>query len=120
MSNETKKSGIQTVAAQVVAGIAIAVLVGIGSAALTGWTMMIRIEGRLAVLERDVARHETTIKDDMKRMEGASAQYAQRTDDQERRLTHLETVLNGLRDDFSEVRADIKSLLHAHATAQPR
>lgn len=111
MSNETPKSGIQTVTAQVVAGIAIAVLVGIGSAALTGWTMMIRIEGRLDVLERDVARHETTIKEDLRRMEGASVQNAQRTDDQERRLTHLETVLSGLRDDFSEIRADIKSLL---------
>lgn len=98
----------------------VSVLVGIGSAAITGWTMMVRIDSRLAVLERDVARHETTIKDDMKRMEGALAQNAQRTDDQERRLTHLETVLNGLRNDFSEVKADIKSLLHAHAAAQPR
>lgn len=112
MSDEAnKKNGIQTITAQVVAGIAIAVLVGIGSAALTGWTMMVRIEGRLAALERDVARHETTIKEDLKRMEGASVQNAQRTDDQERRLTHLETVLSGLRDDFSEVRSDIKSLL---------
>ncbi len=118
MSNdvvETKKSGIQTVAAQVVAGISIAVLVGIGSAAITSWTMMVRLEGRLAVLERDVARHETTIKEDMKRMEEASVQNSHRTDDQERRLTHLETVLSGLRDDFSEVRADIKSLLRASA-----
>lgn len=116
MSNEDpRKNGIQTVAAQVVTGVVIAVLVGIGSAALTGWAMMIRIEGRLAVLERDVARHETTIKEDLKRVEGASAQNAQRTDDQERRLTHLETVLSGLRDDFSEVRADIKSLLKATA-----
>lgn len=121
MSNEAteKKGGIQTVVAQVVAGIAIAVLVGIGSAALTGWAMMIRIEGRLAVLERDVARHETTIKEDLKRMEGVTAHNAQRTDDQERRLTHLETVLSGLRDDFSEVKMDIKSLLHA-TTPQPR
>ncbi|MDE7064958.1 MAG: hypothetical protein K2O70_05730 [Desulfovibrionaceae bacterium] len=114
-SGEIKKSGIQTVAAQVVAGIAIAVLVGIGSAALTGWTMMVRIEGRLAVLERDVARHETAIKEDMKRMESVNVQNAQRIAEQERRLTHLETVLAQLRDDLAEVRADIKSLLRANA-----
>ena len=115
-ANESKKSGIQTVMAQVVAGISISVLVGIGSAAITGWTMMVRIEGRLAALERDVARHEIAIKEDMERIEAANAVYRQRTDDQERRLTHLEAVLGGLRNDFSEVRADIKAFLRAAAT----
>ena len=111
-------SGIRSVMGQVIVSMAVAVLVGIGSAAITGWTMMIRIEGRLAVLERDVARHEATIKEDMRRIEEAHALNAQHTDDHERRLTHLEIVLNGLRDDFSEVKTDIKSLLHASSQQQ--
>lgn len=98
----------------------VSVLVGIGSAAIMGSVLVVRLDERVSTLERDVARHEATIEKELRRMEGANIQNAQRTDDQERRLTHLETVLNGLRNDFSEVRADIKTLLHAHAAVQPR
>ena len=96
---------------QILIPVLVPVLVGIGSAAVPGSVMMVRLEERVSTLERDVARHEAAMEKEMKRVEGMSSQLTQRTDDQERRLAHSETSLEGLRDDVTEIKTDVKALL---------
>lgn len=110
------------VVGQVVGGVLIAVLVGIGSAAVTGAGMMTRLEERIMSLERDVARHESAIEKDMKRIEDVNAVAIQRTEDHERRLARLESTLGNLRDDVAEMKQDIKLLLRSasHSAAERR
>lgn len=104
---------LQRLLVQILIPVLVPVLVGIGSAAVTGSVMMVRLEERVSTLERDVARHEAAMEKEMKRVEEMSTQLTRRTDDQERRLTHTETSLEGLHDDVSEIKTDVKALLHA-------
>lgn len=73
--------------------------------------MLVRLEERVTVLERDMGRHEIALEKDLRRAEANSQQLTRRTDDQERRLARTETALEGLRNDTAEIKQDVKTLL---------
>lgn len=100
---------------QIVIPLAGSVLVGIGSAAVMGSVLVVRLDERVSTLERDVARHEATIEKELRRMETAEASISKRTDEQERRIALLESALERLRGDVGEIKADVKSLLRSSA-----
>lgn len=86
-------------------------VIGIGSAFCTGALMVVKMEDRIANLEKDVARHETSISRDFQRLESSIQLNAQRTDDQERRITRVETSMESLTADVREIKLDVKALL---------
>ena len=78
----------------------VAILVGIGSSAVTSAIYIGRIDERLSSLENTQARHEgmfTTLRD--------------RTDDHERRLAKAEATMDAVSLDLREIKADVKSLV---------
>ncbi len=98
---------------QIVIPLITSVLVGIGSAAIMGSVLVVRLDERVSTLERDVARHEATIEKELRRMETTEASISKRTDEQERRIVLLESALERLREDVEEIKADVKSLLRS-------
>lgn len=78
----------------------VAILVGIGSSAVTSAIYIGRMDERLSSLENTQARHEgmfTTLRD--------------RTDDHERRLAKTEATMDAVSLDLREIKADVKSLV---------
>lgn len=78
----------------------VAILVGIGSSAVTSAIYIGRMDERLSSLENTQARHEgmfTTLRD--------------RTDDHERRLAKPEATMDAVSLDLREIKADVKSLV---------
>ena len=78
----------------------VAILVGIGSSAVTSAIYIGRMDERLSSLENTQARHEgmfTTLRD--------------RTDDPERRLAKTEATMDAVSLDLREIKADVKSLV---------
>lgn len=100
---------------QIVIPLIISVLVGIGSAAIMGSVLVVRLDERVSTLERDVARHEAAIEKELRRIETTEASISKRTDEQERRIVLLESALERLRGDVGEIKADVKSLLRSSA-----
>lgn len=95
--------------------IASMILPGIVSLAVSGITaagnmgiMTERMNARIAVLEKESARHELTKEKDFSRIRLS-------TDDHEKRLVRLETNLGAMQNILNEVRADIKELLNNRA-----
>lgn len=112
-TKDAKESLITNIIVGVSVGVLVAVIVGIGSAIITSNKMTVEFALKIAALENAVEKHENTIREDSKEMKGANAQAFLRLEDHERRLVRLETTLSGLREDFSEVKRDIKSILHS-------
>ena len=84
----------------VVIPLLVAILVGIGSSAVTSAIYIGRMDERLSSLENTQARHEgmfTTLRD--------------RTDDRERRLAKTEATMDAVSLDLREIKADVKSLV---------
>ena len=78
----------------------VAILVGIGSSAVTSAIYIGRMDERLSSLENTQARHEgmfTTLRD--------------RTDDHELRLAKTEATMDAVSLDLREIKADVKSLV---------
>lgn len=94
------------------------VLVGVGSAAITALVYFVRIEDRVAILERDVSRHEESIEKDMRRLENLTLKHDQHDNEQDKRLTQFETALGGMREDVREMKADIKQILREKRAQQ--
>ena len=80
--------------------LAVSVVVGLGSAAITGGIMLVRVEERVAHIERVSTRHETMI-----------SETNRRDSDQERRLVKGESLIESMRGDLSEIKADVKTLI---------
>lgn len=84
----------------VVIPLLVAILVGIGSSAVTSAIYIGRMDERLSSLENTQARHEgmfTTLRD--------------RADDHERRLAKTEATMDAVSMDLREIKADVKSLV---------
>ena len=84
---------------------------GIVSLAISGITavgnmgiMTERLNARIAILEKESARHELAKEKDFGRL-------TIRTDDHEQRLVRLETNLGAMQSILNEVRTDVKELL---------
>ena len=87
------------------------VLVGIGSAAITGMVMTARLEERVAHLESQMLRHEKALDRDISRNESSVSDLARRSDSQDQRLAKLEALVQESQASLGEIRADIKILL---------
>ena len=101
---------------------------GLGSAALTGWVMVQQLNNRVSELEvkvqeqatlsgkvnkleTTIERHEKELDRDFFRHEQTVASIMSKTEDQEKRLTRLETLVNETQRLLEEIRSDVKILL---------
>lgn len=66
---------------------------------------------RTGQLEEQINRHEKALDKDFARHEQTVAYISHKTDDQEKRLTRLETLVNETQVLLTEIRADVKILL---------
>ena len=101
---------------------------GLGSAALTGWVMVQQLNnrvtelevkvqeqaalsGKVNKLETTIERHEKELDRDFFRHEQTVASIMSKTEDQEKRLTRLETLVNERQRLLEEIRSDVKIIL---------
>ena len=96
---------------QVVAGVIISGMVGIGVGIWRGYNILATMELEVKTIKQNVARHEGIIEKDMKRLESVDSLVTQRTEDHERRLARLESILDSIRNDIGEMKQDVKILL---------
>lgn len=87
------------------------VFVGLGSAVITSMVVTERLSARVANLEVQIEKHEKALDRDFTRHEQTVSNIAQKTDDQEKRLTRLETLVGETQVLLNEIRADVKILL---------
>lgn len=111
MSDISTRRNINLIIVQIVGGMVLSILVGIGSAAVTSTNMITRIEERVIALEKDVKRHEATLEKDLKRLEGEDTLVKQQAKDHERRISTLESIIVVFRDDLTEIKQDVKIIL---------
>lgn len=111
----------------VVASVLASVLVGFGSTVLTGKIMTEKLASRVDTLEEHVIakrlverasnlenqieRHEKALDRDFARHEQSVLALGVKTDDQEKRLTRLETLVGETQALLTEIRTDVKILL---------
>ena len=111
----------------IAASIISAVLVGGGTTILTSRMYTEKLSERVAHLENNVIegkllsrtdkletqieRHEKALERDFARHEQTVLLLSQKTEDQEKRLTRLETLVGETQRLLSEIRADVKLLL---------
>lgn len=86
-------------------------VIGVGSSVVACLLVTERMEGRVASLETQIARHERALDRDFQRHEQTVLDLSHRTDDQEKRLTRLEALVHQTQDLLNEIRADVKALL---------
>ena len=126
MINKIKETSAKFVL-PLMASVAASVIVGCISAGLTMWVMTEKMDTRLELLETKViggklvertgqiesqiARHEKALDKDFARHEVPMTELSHKTDDQEKRLTRLETLVNETQVLLTEIRADVKILL---------
>lgn len=109
--SEQSSFKFRDVAMQVVAGVIIAGMVAIGGGIWHGYNMLTTIDLEVENIKNNVARHEGIIDKDMKRLESVDSLVTQRTEDHERRLARLESILDSIRNDIGEMKQDVKILL---------
>lgn len=86
-------------------------VMGLGSAVITGLVFNERMDARVTHLEVQIQKHEKALDRDFARHDQAVTLLSSRTDDQERRLTRLETLMDEVHATLTEIRTDVKSLL---------
>lgn len=69
------------------------------------------MKDRLQLLEPQIVRHEKALERDFLRHEQTMLSLSLKTDDQEKRLTRLETLVGETQALLAEIRADVKLLL---------
>ncbi len=87
------------------------VAVGLGSAVIATKIMVEKLDTRVSHLEVQIERHEKALDKDFARHEVSMTELSHKTDDQEKRLTRLETLVNETQVLLTEIRADVKILL---------
>lgn len=109
--------------------LAVGICVGIGASLLTASMTLNNLQTRVSTIEEKVIkdkvperivkletainRHEQALERDFNRHEQMVFELAHKTDDQEKRLTRLETLVSETQRLLSEISADVKSLLRA-------
>lgn len=94
------------------------IIVGALSAIISMYMMTGKLETRVDHLEVQIERHEKALDRDFLRHEQVVATLSNKTDDQERRLTRLEALVNETQNLLAEIRSDIKTLLRGSAPLQ--
>lgn len=118
---------IRQVILRFVLPVLVPVIVGLGSAVISSKVLVEKLDTRTTVLETHVLdknlasrtaaievqieRHEKALDRDFARHEQNVLSLAQKTDDQEKRLTRLETLVGETQAMLSEIRTDVKILL---------
>ena len=113
--------------------LAASMILGLGSAALTGWVMVQLLDSRVTILETKVKeqspltgkvdklettieRHEKALDRDFLRHEQIVAGLSVKTEDQEKRLTRVEALVGEVQATLKEIQMDIKTLLRGKPT----
>lgn len=107
--------------------ILVPVFVGLGSAVISSVIMNGKLDNRVSKIERTVDdekllsrtinletaidRHERALERDFARHEQTVLELGHKTEDQERRLTRLETLVGETQRLLAEISADVKQLL---------
>lgn len=119
---------VKSILIKFVLPILVPVFVGLGSAVITAYSMTKILDQRVTNIETQIKdyrtlpskienmeliieRHEKALERDFLRHEQIVANISVKTDDQEKRLTRLETLVNETQSMLSEIRTDIKILL---------
>lgn len=87
---------------------------GVGSSLVSTMLLTEKIQGRVAHLEVQIEKHEERLDKDFAKHDATVTALMARTDDQERRITRTETMLEGVQSTLTEIRADVKQLLREH------
>ncbi len=103
------------------------IVVGLGASVISSRMMTEQLDHRVTTLEKEVTeeklltrtvnleiqieRHEKALERDFARHEQTVFELAHKTDDQEKRLTRLETLVGETQRLLSEISADVKLLL---------
>lgn len=125
--SEAKKDLLWRFVVPIAASIISAALVGFGSTVYTGNLLTQKLAERVSHLEKDVTqerlltrtvnleiqieRHEKALERDFARHEQTVFELSHKTEDQEKRLTRLETLVGETQRLLAEIRADVKQLL---------
>lgn len=109
--SEQSISKVKEIVMQIIAGVIIVGMVGIGGGIWRGYNILSTMEMEVKTIKQNVARHEGIIEKDMKRLESVDNLVTQRTEDHERRLARLESILDSIRNDIGEMKQDVKILL---------
>lgn len=84
---------------------------GVGSALVSSMIFNEKIDGRVTNLEVQIEKHEKALEKDFARHDSAVMALTARNDEHERRITRMETIMDGVQSTLSEIRADVKALL---------
>lgn len=125
--NEKTGELIKNIVFRFVLPVLVPVVVGLGSAVISSKVLVEKLDARTTVLETHVLdknlasrtaaievqieRHEKALDRDFARHEQNVLNLAQKTEDQEKRLTRLETLVGETQALLNEIRADVKILL---------
>ena len=125
--NEKMHDTIRQVIFRFVLPVLVPLVVGLGSAVISSHVLVEKLDTRTTVLETHVLdknlasrtaaievqieRHEKALDRDFARHEQNVFNLTQKTEDQEKRLTRLETLVGETQAMLSEIRADVKILL---------
>lgn len=86
-------------------------VIGLGSAVITGLVFNAQMESRVTHIEVQMQKHEKVLERDFGRQEQLASSLSMRTDDQERRITRLETLMDEVNSTLKEIRADVKTIM---------
>lgn len=89
-------------------------ITGVGSALVSTMILTEQIQNRVAYIEVKIEKHEERLEKDFTKHDGVVSSLMSRSDDHERRLTRMETLMDGVNVTLSEIRADVKTLLRGH------
>lgn len=84
---------------------------GIRVGQLEGMVVGQKLVERAGQMEAQIGRHEKALDRDFARHDATVADISRKTDDQEKRLTRLETLVGETQALLSEIRTDVKILL---------
>lgn len=121
------KELLKNVVFKFVLPILVPICIGLGSAVIATQNATAKLDVRVSMLETAVIagdlphkitemrtqldRHEKALDRDFARHDATVADISRKTDDQEKRLTRLETLVGETQALLSEIRSDVKILL---------
>lgn len=128
---QQEKDSFRKLAMRIAISLVAPLLIGLGSAALTGWVMVQLLDNRVTVLETKaqlqeplpgkvdrlettIDRHEKALDRDFLRHEQIVASLTIKTEDQEKRLTRVEAMMDEVQATLKEIQADIKTLIRGY------
>lgn len=94
-----------------VAPICACAVTGIASGIIFYMIFVERIDGRVRNLESQIVKHEKRLEKDFTKHDDVVSSFVSRIEGHERRLTRMETLMDGVNATLSEIRSDVKMIL---------